>query len=48
MDDLARMINYLLTNHAEPFNELNADVNQDHVIGMDDLSALINLLLHGN
>ncbi len=45
MDDLSLLINYLLTNHADPFNHDGADVTCDGVVGMDDLSQLINILL---
>ena len=46
MDDLAVLINTLLTNNADYPHV--CDVNNDKIINMDDLSYLINLLLSGN
>ena len=45
MDDLAVMINYLLTNDATGINLTNADTNLKDGVSMDDLSTLINYLL---
>ncbi len=45
MDDLAVMINYLLTSDATGINLTNADTNQEGGVTMDDLSTLINYLL---
>lgn len=45
MDDLAELINYLLTNDATGINLENADCDEGNGVNMDDLSALINYLL---
>ena len=47
MDDLAELINYLLTTNSDGINLQGADVNGSGFVNMDDLSDLINyLLLH--
>ena len=45
MDDLAMLINYLLTNNSDGINMANADVDGSSEVGMDDLTELINYLL---
>ena len=45
MDDLTRLINYLLTQDATGMNLLGADVDGNTSVTMDDLTALINMLL---
>ena len=45
MDDLTKLINYLLTDNLTGIDPLGADVNGSGGIDMDDLSALINKLL---
>ena len=46
MDDLTFMINHLLTNTIESYND-PCDVNMDYQVNMDDLTALINYLVFG-
>lgn len=45
MDDLAVMINYMLTFQAEGIDMQNADVDCSGNVGMDDLAELIIILL---
>lgn len=45
MDDLSKMINYLLTDDATNINLENADTNLSGGVNMDDLTTLINYLL---
>ena len=45
MDDLADLINYLLTGNASGIDLIAADVDDDRDVGMDDLADLINYLL---
>ena len=45
MDDLAVMINYLLTDDATGIDMTGADLTGDISVGMDDLALLINCLL---
>ena len=45
MDDLTKLINYLLSNDSTDMNLDAADVDQNTVVDMDDLTKLINFLL---
>ena len=45
MDDLATLINYMLSNDASIIDPIGADVDTDGSVGMDDLAELINYLL---
>lgn len=45
MDDLAKLINYLLTDDESLIKAENADVNLSGAVNMDDLATLINYLL---
>ena len=45
MDDLTKMINYLLTNDSTDMNLAAGDINQSGGVDMDDLALLINILL---
>lgn len=45
MDDLAALINYLLTDDSTGINMSGADADISGDVGMDDLAALINYLL---
>ena len=47
MDDLTRLINYLVFNDATGMNMTNADTNLSGDVGMDDLTTLINYLVFG-
>ena len=47
MDDLTRLINYLVFNDATGMNMTNADTNLSGGVGMDDLTTLINYLVFG-
>ena len=47
MDDLTRLINYLVFNDATGMNMTNADTNLSGGVGMDDLTTLINYLVYG-
>ena len=48
MDDLTALISYLSDIYPtdEPFSVVNADMDQNGTVGMDDLIEIINLLLH--
>ena len=45
MDDLAAVINYLVTNDATGINLTNADTNQSGTVNMDDLTTMINYMV---
>ena len=45
MDDLTKLINYLLTGDMTGIDPVGANVNETGEIDMDDLTALINMLL---
>ena len=45
MDDLTKMINYLLTDDSTDMNLVAGDINQSGGVEMDDLALLINILL---
>ena len=45
MDDLTKMINYLLTDDSTDMNLVAGDINQSGGVDMDDLALLINILL---
>ena len=45
MDDLAALINYMLTGNASGINLENADCEPGDGVNMDDISALINYML---
>lgn len=47
MDDLTKLINYLLTGDMTGIDPVGANVNETGEIDMDDLTALINILLQG-
>ena len=47
MDDLTRLINYLVFSDATGINLTNADTNLSGGVGMDDLTTLINYLVFG-
>ncbi len=48
ISDAITLINYILNNEAEPFDELAADVNQDNEVSISDAITLINDLLNTN
>lgn len=45
MDDLTKMINYLLTGDSTDMNLVAGDINQSGGVEMNDLTLLINILL---
>ena len=45
MDDLTKLINYLLTGDMTGIDSVGANVNETGEIDMDDLTALVNILL---
>ena len=47
MDDLTKLIDYLVTSNTEGVSFLGADCNKDGVLGMDDLTCLIYYLVYG-
>ena len=42
------MVNYILGNEVTPFNEANADVNNDGLIDVTDVMCTVDIILNGN
>jgi hypothetical protein len=46
--DVTTIIDYLMTGNVTPWNEENANVDQDDTISIADVTVLIDMLLSGN
>jgi DNA polymerase II small subunit/DNA polymerase delta subunit B len=48
VEDVAGIVNMILGEPAENFNEANADVTGDGVVDVDDVVAVVNIILDSN